>query len=254
MAPLATAVCVVFIVWLLVRDAKRRPNLSAVTWIPTLMVFTLASRTPAQWMGETLINDQKGTLIDQLFFLGMIAVSLIIVFSRKVMWGKLFSANAAVMLFYGYFAISFLWASYPADSFIRIVKDFGTTIVVILVIFSDKNPMETLRAVYIRCACVAIPLSLLFTRYYDIGKQYDKSGFLDYNGVAGQKNSFGQMLMIFIVFLVWDHLESRTARARWPWSGMRWDRIVLLLMAAWLAKYRDQRRRSPLKHVPSPLG
>jgi O-antigen ligase len=55
-----------------------------------------------------------------------------------------------------------------------------------------------------------------------------------YNGVAEQKNSLGDMLMVSILFLVWDHVESRPGFAKWLWSGMRWDRLALLVMAAWL--------------------
>ena len=34
--------------------------------------------------------------------------------------------------------------------------------------------------------------------------------------------------MIFILFLVWDHLELRPANAKRPWSRIGWDRITLL--------------------------
>jgi O-antigen ligase len=191
------------------------------------MLFTLASRAPAGWLGANV-------LVDQVYFASMIVASLIILSSRPVKWRNLFTANAAIMLFYGYFAVSFLWSSTPVDSLIRILKDFGTTVVMILIIFSEKNPLEAVRAVYVRCACVALPLSMLVTRYYSIGRGYSQKGFVMYNGIAGQKNSFGSMLMVFILFLVWDHFESRPASAKWPWSRMRWDRLALLLMGAWL--------------------
>jgi O-antigen ligase len=193
------------------------------------MLFTFASRSPALWLQQS-----GGTaLIDQVYFTSLIVASLIILSLRAVKWGRVLAANPAIFLFYGYFALSSLWSDYPADSLIRVAKDFGTIVVMALVIFSEKNPLEAVRAVYVRCACVAFPLSMLFTRFYGFGKTYGAGGFQNYTGVAQQKNSFGDMLMVFILFLVWDHLESLPARAKW-WSRMSWDRLVLLLLGGWL--------------------
>src|SRR5208337_758215 len=242
MAPLLLFFCLVFIAWLLVRDCKRRPSVSAAAWIPTLMVLILGSRVPSGWFRQQrvvtdLSNAAGGLLIDQVFFLLMIFGSWIVATSRGVKWGKLFAANTAIMLFYVYFAMSFLWSNYPLDSFIRVLKDFGTTVLVISVIFSEKDPMEAVRAVYVRCACVLLPLSMLFMRYYPAyGRVYDQGGETEFTGVATQKNSLGQILLISIVFLIWDHLETRPAGRKWLWSGMRWDCLVLLLMGVLLLR------------------
>ena len=127
-----------------------------------------------------------------------------------------------------------LWSSVPADTLIRIVKDFGLTAVMSLVILSERNPLEAARAVYVRCACVAFPLSVLFTKYTQFGKSYSREGFLAYTGVTEQKNSLGAMVMVSILFLVWDQMESRLGRRTFWWRGMPWDRLALLLMGAWL--------------------
>ncbi|MGO9305295.1 MAG: O-antigen ligase family protein [Candidatus Korobacteraceae bacterium] len=149
-------------------------------------------------------------------------------------------ANIPIVLFYGYFVISTLWSSYPLDSLIRITKDFGATIIVISVILSDKKPLDALRAVYVRCACVLIPLSADLVRFSPLGKQYARNGNVSYIGAAVQKNSFGEMLLIFMIFLVWDHIEARSAAgAKRLWSGMKWDCAVLLLMGIWLLRLSD---------------
>jgi O-antigen ligase len=182
-----------------------------------------------------LPNGASGLLIDQAFYLLMIVGSWIVATSRGVKWNKLFAANTAIMLFYLYFGISILWSPYPLNSFIRVFKDFGATVFVISVILSEKDPLEALRAVYVRCACVAIPLSFFLIRYYgDLGRAYARNGDTMFTGVTTTKNAFGELLMISIVFLVWDHLETRPAGAKRLWSGMRWDHLVLLLMGAWL--------------------
>jgi exopolysaccharide production protein ExoQ len=246
MAPIAHLFCWTFIVFLLVRDSKRRAPVSATTWIPTLMLLVLATRSPADWLGlnaaqaTNFANDRSGNLVDQVFFAAVIVASLIVARSRRVKWTKVFAANVALMLFYGYFVISCLWSYYPVDSLIRVLKDFGATVVVISVILSDKKPLEALRAVYVRCACVLIPLSADLVKFSPLGKQYARNGDVTYIGAAVQKNSFGELLLVFMMFLVWDHLEGRSVvAAKRLWSGLRWETLVLLVMGIWLLQLSD---------------
>jgi O-antigen ligase len=242
MGPITTVLTLAFIAWLLVRDSKRRPNLSWAVWVPTIMVFILDSRMPSEWLGQQssstgFSNDASGALVDQVFSLGIILSSLAVVMTRRIKWGKLISANQSLLIFFGYFLLSAAWSLYPADSVIRLVKLFGMTVLVVLVILSEKEPMVALRAVYVRAAYVAIPLSVLFIRYAgQFGRQYARNGDVTYTGVSIQKNSFGQMLLVSILFLVWDHLQSRPANAKRWWKGMRWECAVLLLMGAMLLR------------------
>ena len=239
---IATALTWAFIAWLLFRDSKRRTGLSWAVWIPTILVFTLDSRMPSEWLGQQssssgFSNDASGALVDQIFSLGIMVSSLTVVLTRRIQWRKLVAANQPMLLFFGYFLLSAAWSLYPGDSVIRLVKLFGMTVVVILVILSEKNPMEALRAAYVRSACVAIPLSVLFIKYAgQFGRQYARNGDVTYTGVSIQKNSFGQMLLVSILFLIWDHLQSRPERTKRWWSGMRSDCVVLLLTGAMLLR------------------
>jgi O-antigen ligase len=228
MAPVAAALCAAFIIFLLWRDVKRRPMLSPAIWVPSFLVFTIASRSPARWL------ELDNPIIDQAYIALIIAISLGILFLRGMNWGKFIAGNPAVMLMYCFFTVSFLWSEFPADSLTRALKDFGETVIVILLIFSEKDPNEAIRAVYVRCAYVALPLSLLYTRFFTVGKSYSRSGVLSYVGVADQKNSFGEMLMVFMLALIWDHLETRRPGGKWLWSRMRWEYAALLGVGAWL--------------------
>lgn len=233
MAPVAHLLCWAFIAFLLVHDSMHRVSLSAATWIPTLTLLVLSSRTPGEWLAQSTSNG--AALIDQIFFALMIVASLIVAYLRRVNWRKVFAANIPLVLFYVYFIISVLWSSTPLDSLIRVLKDLGATIIVISVILSEKKPLEAVRAVYVRCACVLIPLSALLVRFSPLGKEYARNGDVTYTGAAVQKNSFGELLLILMFFLIWDHLEERwMAGAKRPWWRVRWDRLVLLLIAIWL--------------------
>lgn len=232
MAPVASLICIAFIAWLLWHDSKRRGSLSAASWLPTLMLFVFGSRTPAAWLDAAGFSQPDS--VNQLFYVLIVGASLIVLFRRRMKWDRVFATNTALMAFYGYFAISSLWSLTPADSLIRIIRDFTTNIILLLVILSDERPLEVLRAVYFRCTCLAFPWSLLLSRFYTLGKSYSRDGVPSFNGVGEQKNSFGSMVMVFTLLLVWDHLESRPVGAKWPWSGMRWDRLTLALMGVWL--------------------
>jgi len=179
-------------------------------------------------------NDAERSPLDQAFYLSILALSWIVVSLRQVKWHKLFAANAWIMLLYLFFAVSVLWSDDLVGSSKRLFKDFGM-VSVISVILSEKDPLEAIRAVYFRCACVLFPLSVVVIRYFpNIGRGYTIAGEPMFSGVTTQKNTLGEIILVFSLFLIWDCLEARPAGAKRPWIGTQWDRLVLLLMGVWL--------------------
>lgn len=252
MAWVAHLFCWTVIVVLTAYDSKRRARVSAASWIATAVLFTLLSRPPSLWLGASLTtnrwaNQASGDLVDQIFYTSAILASFIVILLRRVNWMRVLAANPAITLFYAYFLVSPLWAFYPAGSLIRVLKLFGSTIVTILVIFSEKNPLDAMRAIYARCACVLIPLSVLFVRFTSYGKIYDKNGNLVFTGASDEKNSLGEMLLVLIMFLVWDQLEERAPGKR-RWGRMPWDRLLLIGTGFWLL-HRSQSLTSFLSLV-----
>lgn len=185
-------------------------------------------------------NEMAGSSIDQLFFLTVIASSFLVASLRGVKWTKLFAANAAIMLFYLYFLVSVSWSGDPTGSFKRVIKDFGM-LFVIGVLFSEKDPLLAMRAVYVRCALVLFPLSVVFIKYFpSYARAYSAAGDVMVTGVTTQKNSLGEIVMIFTLFLIWDYFETRADRQ--PGSiRVPWDRLILLLMAAWLLNISESK-------------
>jgi len=245
MALAALFACLVFIIWLIVRDCRLRKSVSYAVWVPTCLLLILGSRPLSMWLaGGTLTpgtealgtmgNQEATSLADQLFQLSVLGASLLIAYSRRVRWRKLLAANKPLLFFYLFFALSVLWSGDPFGSAKRLTKDFGL-IFVILVILTEKNPMEAIRAVYFRCAAVLFPLSVLFIKYFpDLGRSYTRGGELMLTGVTTQKNSLGEIVLVFGLFLIWDSLDIRPGVQKRLWARMRWDRLVLLLMALWL--------------------
>jgi exopolysaccharide production protein ExoQ len=232
-----------FSAFLIVRDCRRRRDVSLAIWVPTIFFAVLASRPASLWLtghqaqlGIENANSQSGSAADQLFFLFGLAVSLAIATARGMKWGKLFSANTAIMLFYLYFAISICWSSDPTGSVKRLVKDFGILFVA-GVIFTEKDPLKALRAVYVRCAFLLLPLSIVFIKYFpSFGRSYGIGGEVMLTGVTTQKNSLGEIVLIFTLFLIWDYVESRPPGQRWRLKKLPWDLVILLLLGLQLLR------------------
>jgi len=136
--------------------------------------------------------------------------------------------------------ISVMWSPIPFVAFKRWIKDVGS-IVMILVLLTEQNPTAAIRTLFLRCAYLLIPLSVLFIKYYpEMGKYYNQwTGAACYGGVTTNKNTLGVLAMISGLCLLWSivDIEKRstwlkTARSTWP-------ELVVLLMCFWILKIAD---------------
>jgi exopolysaccharide production protein ExoQ len=240
---LALLLTLVLIAALLFCELRRHPSVSASLWIPTLLFLIIGSRPVSAWLGSDVLvpgANGEGNVLDRSFYFCLIVAAWLVASRRRVRWRRLFAANGWLMLFYLYFAMSVAWSPDPSGSFKRVVKDFGTVFVV-SVILSESDPLQAIRAVYLRCACVLIPLSALFVKYYpDLGRAYSIAGYPTFTGVTTQKNSLGELLMVVVLVLVWDYLETRV-ESRPTWMTIPWDRLLLLLMSLWLLNVSESK-------------
>jgi exopolysaccharide production protein ExoQ len=247
MGLVALTLALVFAATLIVRDCRRRPSVSSAVWIPTVLVMVLGSRSVSQWLHgghgyyQELGNQAATDPIDLIFSVVVIAASLVITIRRGINWGRVFAANAALMLLYSYFVFSISWSGDPMGSFKRIVKDFGM-LFVIGVIFSEKEPLQAMRAVYLRSASLMLPLSLVFIRWFpSYGRVYALNGSMTATGVTTQKNTLGEMALIYVLFLVWDYLEARKQSKGSLWRRVPWDQVILVLMSLWLLRVSESK-------------
>jgi O-antigen ligase len=111
------------------------------------------------------------------------------------------------------------------------------------VILTEVDPQQAMRAVFVRCAYVLIPLSLIFIRYFpNLGRSYNiHSGAIEPVGVTFQKNSLGTMVMVCGLVLIWDWIErTRPGSARLKWIE-RCLPIVILSIGAYLLHLCDSK-------------
>ena len=234
-----------FIVWLLISDRKGRSGISGALWIPVIWTAILASRPISLWLGvgtEMTTSDDyvEGSSLDRNFFLLLLISGCVVLFRRGASLQAVISHNRWIFLFYLYFGLSVFWSDYPFVSFKRWIKDLGN-VVMVLVMLTEQRPAEAVRAVFTRCACVLIPVSVLVIKYFpEIGRSYDRwTGRQFFQGVALSKNSLGATVTVLSLFVVWELLQVWGKGLR---SAPRLElggRLLLLGMAIWLLSIAD---------------
>lgn len=200
--------CLGMAFWLVRRDIAARPEVSRAIWIPTLWVGILASRPLSAWLGLSGGNTLEGSPLDRIFFFGAIVASAVVLSRRGFAWGPFLGRNWPLVIFYGYLFLTIAWANSPVASFKRWSKEIGNVFVV-LVVLTELNPLQAIRAVFVRCSYLLIPLSIVYIRYFpDLGRRYSMhSGQLEVTGVTTQKNSLGVMILTCVLIFIWDWLE-----------------------------------------------
>lgn len=230
---------ILFILWLFIRDKKLHPMTSWALWIPLLWIMIIGSRPVSAWFGAGINVESpeeylEGSPFDRNVFLALIIAALLVLLLRRVNWRLLFASNRWLVLFFIYFGISVFWSDYPFVSFKRWTKDVGN-IAMVLIILTEVDPAQALKAVFARFTNVAIPLSLLFVKYFpEIGRYYNPFTWEpSLCGIASEKNGLGCIVFICGLFLIWDFFESRAAGKKYGGADL-FCRAVLMLMVVWL--------------------
>lgn len=237
----ALVLCSIFIILLFLREHRVRPLPSWELYIPFLWVVIIGSRPVSAWSEAEVDAEQlaasyiEGSPLDRNIFLVLIVAALYILWRRREEWGSVLASNRWLLLFLAYCGISALWSDFPYVSLKRWVKDIGSLLMV-LVILSEERPFAALKSIFFRYICLAVPLSLLFIKYYpNIGRYYSHYSYEPaYCGVATNKNELGIILVICGMFLVQELMEVRDVPAE---ERERFDvaaPVLVLLLTGWL--------------------
>jgi exopolysaccharide production protein ExoQ len=239
-ASLATCLFFGFIVMLLYRSMKRGQRSSLGLLVPTVWFALIGSKPLLYWFHgrdyEADLNSYlDGNPIDGNLFLALIVLGIVILAQRRIDWRTTWARNRALGLLYLFLIISVLWSDEPFVSFKRWVKDVGN-VVMILVMMTENNPTDAISKVFLRCAYLLIPLSVLTIKWYpDIGRYYHRWTWETcYCGVTTNKNSLGVLAMVSGLALLWSFWEARK-RARWlTLLRSSWAEVIVLVMCIWI--------------------
>lgn len=203
----ALALCLVGILVLLWRESRVRPGVSAASWIPTLWLLILGSRSVGQWLHLTAPVDAAdayvdGSPVDRMVFLFLMVSSVVVLVYRRFALGRLVMQNKIWVLFFVYCGLSVAWSDFPAVTFRRWFKAAGDPLMV-FVLLTEARPAQAIEVVLRRCAYVLLPLSILFIKYYPyLGRAYSPWGPMYFTGVTTNKNLLGYVLFVLGSFFV----------------------------------------------------
>jgi exopolysaccharide production protein ExoQ len=230
------------IYWLLRKETLARGRLSPPLWIPLIWLLIYCTRPVAAWLGGAGGgSEMEGSQIDAVIIFGLIFFAFITLNKRLFRWNQLVTINAAFALLFGYFILSSIWAPFPFIALKRIFKEFGHVLVV-LVILTEKNPGEAMKTVFVRCAHVLLPLSVVLYRWFpEFGRQYSFGGFVTITGVTTQKNSLGQICCYFCLVLIWDIFESKRLLPPAMVKAQLRPKLITLIIGIWLLVLCDSK-------------
>jgi exopolysaccharide production protein ExoQ len=238
---LALFACVCFILWLFIRELKVGNRVSIALWIPLIWALLLATKPVSSWLGvggefTTSADQPEGSPLDAAVWFSLIVSGFSVLLSRRVNWQNVIASNKWLIVYFLYFGMSALWSDYPFVSFKRWIKDIGNVVMVLLVL-SDDDPIEAVKAVLARCSYLLIPLSILFVKYYpDLGRYYDYSRYENYIcGVTSNKNILGMTLLVCGLFLFWVWIELWSRKSETVGKIWVFAHLALALMTLWLA-------------------
>jgi exopolysaccharide production protein ExoQ len=244
----ATLVFTLIIAWLWREDNKHRPKFSKALWIPLIWLLILGSRPLSWWswfffgIGSSEVSDLEGNSLDRFFWTALIVVSIIVVSRRSLSWGALVRNNVGLALFLGYLGLTILWAEYPFPTAKRWFKELGA-VPVLLVILTERNPVEAIKTVFSRCAYILFSFSVLVIKYIpELGRNYwSHSGVVQITGIAEQKNSLGEDVAVFGLILFWQLFErmSREPKDWFKSPALQW--LIAGAMGVWLLYQSDSK-------------
>ncbi|HEV2695328.1 MAG TPA: hypothetical protein VG347_20710, partial [Verrucomicrobiae bacterium] len=216
MSPLiATIIILLFVGWMFLRDFRERPNVTGALWLPFFWVFISGSRFPSGWMeilglhlGGNSVDD--GSPLDALFFMFLIAAGLYVLKQRQVSLAWFTANNRWVTAYLVFCLVAIVWSDIPLVAFKRWIKLFGQPVMV-LVLLTEPDPMESFTRLMKRLAFIWIPISILFARYYpNLGRAFDGwTGMPMNTGITTNKNILGCDCFILELFFIWYFLRVR---------------------------------------------
>jgi exopolysaccharide production protein ExoQ len=237
MPPLiALLLCTLFVFYLLRFDSRQSNNVSGALWVPTIWIFSIAIKSLALWFGAGIENVEEGSPLDRILVSGLLCLGLLILIRRKVPWRSVKKENTWLILLIAYMLISILWSEVPFISLKRWVREL-TTVIMALVILTEREPRQAMETLFRRTVYVLIPFSILLIKYFPAyGVGYRWNGDVMWVGVTEQKNGLGRLCIISALFLIWTLFRRWKGKEIGVPKFQTLAEVVLLVLALWLLK------------------
>jgi O-antigen ligase len=240
MPQLALLLGCAFIWWLFFRDTRWRRLPSPALWIPGLWLAIASSRQISFWLDLAGSPAEESSNLEgspaNVVFNGMLfLLAAAVLKRRRFSWRRFAATNKALVAIYLFLLCSMAWSPFPFPTVKRVVQDFGCVLTA-LIILTEVEPSVSMRILFVRVSYILFPLSVVFIRYYPhIGRVVSGvSGTHMACGVAGHKNSLGQLAMVFCLVAIWDIMETRSGKTTPRAKVQEWPRLMNLAIGVYL--------------------
>jgi len=237
---LATIIYAGFAAFMFWRDVRERPNITGAVWLVFFWVVISGGLFVSDWLNIFGLNVggtsvEEGSPVDAVVFLILIGRGLYILGRRQVSWSEFFRQNPWVAMYLIYCLAACFWSDFPLVAAKRWFKLFGQPVMVLLIL-TEPDPLESFTRLMKRCAFVIVPISVLFIKYFpEYGRAYDTwSGMGMNTGMTTNKNTLGCDCFILALFYVWHFLRVWQQE---PGKERKWELIgsgVMMVGVAWL--------------------
>jgi exopolysaccharide production protein ExoQ len=247
MSLLIITVVFAMLVTVLLRSTHERGlRMSAAVWIAFAWLWFSSSRNPTAWLqphgggkGSAESAYDEGSAFDRNILTGIMLMGVVTLARRSKRTTAFLAANAPVILFFLFCALSATWSDHWDISIKRWFRGAGD-VVMVLVILTELDWAAAVKWVYVRLACILIPLSMVFFRYFPaLGRSYNiHDGKVSVTGVTDDKNLLGAICTLFSLAVISSMIDEfrRKGRRR---RGLLLGYGLVVAMAAYLLKLAD---------------
>jgi exopolysaccharide production protein ExoQ len=236
---IAFVLCLIFVAFLLWRHGGWNQDVSRAVWIPIVWMFLVGTRYLSQWLGQnassSTIAQMDGSPIDRAAFAILIVAGLVVLWRRGSSTLLLLRRNKIVCLFFLFALFSTLWSDYPLIAFKRWFKASGNVVMAMLLL-TEKDPKASVGVLLRHIAILALPMSVVYIKYFPELGRADHHGLQLYNGVALHKNTLGQLCLLSGIYFSWSYFYQRR---EWAASSSRVVFIILAATTGWLLYMAD---------------
>jgi O-antigen ligase len=239
-ASIATLLYAALILGLFWLDRDRGSRASPALLIPVTWLALGGSRSVSEWLyvtrpGASAEALLEGDPVNRVVYTGLVAMGLAVLLFRGPKVLKLLQANAVIVVFLLYCALSLTWADHPDVGFKRWVKTVGDFVMVLIVV-SERDPSDAIRRLFIWTGFLLIPLSMLMIKYYpDLARYYSRFEWATlYSGVTTNKNNLGAICMLFGLASASQFLAALSGRTKTGRGRRLVAHGLILVMVMWL--------------------
>ena len=176
----------------------------------------------------------EGSPVDAALFAVLEVLALIVLSTRAVKVARLLRTNWPICLFFVYAGLSMFWSDYPVVTLKHFTKGIGDLMMVLIVLTEASIPVAIER-LFTRLGFVLLPLSVLFIKYYpQLGRVLTLSWTMEPVGVAGQKNSLGELCDFVGLVLLWRLRGAYNHSEGWDRARHMMALGAVLGMVVWL--------------------